>query len=63
MGLYRVYSWHGAQLIDAGEIDAAGDAEAIRIARERGAGDHSEIWQEGRRVRTVRTARAAMPRL
>jgi hypothetical protein len=53
MGRYRVYSWQGVQLIEAEEIDADGDAEAIRIARERGLGDYSEIWQADRRVRTV----------
>lgn len=61
MACYRVYSWHGAQLIEAQEIDAAGDAEAIRIARERSAGDHSEIWHEGRRIRTVSTSRMPLP--
>ena len=58
MARYRIYSWHGAQLIEAVEYDAAGDGKAIRIARERGLGDYSEIWEEGRRVRTV----AARPR-
>ena len=53
MARYRVYSWRGAQLVEAEEIEAAGDAEAIRIAHERGLGDYSEIWQAERRVRTV----------
>ena len=53
MARYRVYSWQGVRLIEAGEIDAPDDAEAIRIARERGLGDYSEIWQADRRVRTV----------
>jgi len=59
MARYRVYSWHGVQLVEAEEIDAAGDAEAIRIARERGLGDYSEIWQAERRVRTVGLQRSS----
>jgi len=62
MTCYRVYSWHGAQLIAAQEIDAAGDVEAIRIARAGSAGDHSEIWLEGRRIRTVSTSRGRLQR-
>lgn len=58
MARYRIYSWHGAQLIEADEYDAAGDGDAVRIARERGRGDYSEVWEAGRRVRTV----AARPR-
>lgn len=53
MARYRVYSWHGVQLVEADEIEADGDSDAIRIARERGLGDYSEIWQADRRVRTV----------
>ena len=53
MAPYRVFSWHGVQLVEADEFDAAGDAEAIRIARERGLGDYSEIWEKDRRVRAV----------
>lgn len=59
MAAYRLYYFHAAALAGADEIHAADDAEALRIARERAAGQRVEIWRGHDKVRTIEPAGTA----
>lgn len=52
MASYRIYFHSDGQIVRIDEFDAADDAEAEAIARDR-AGDHRlELWSDNRLVRT-----------
>lgn len=59
MARYTLYDLDGFRLIESGEVEADADDEAVRIARERGTGDHVEIWEGPRKVRVVAPVGAA----
>ncbi|HEV2818605.1 MAG TPA: hypothetical protein VGW40_15455 [Allosphingosinicella sp.] len=58
MARYRLYHLENNRLIGRDEIEAADDAEAVRLAKERAEAGVIEVWSGNRRVRTV-AARAA----
>jgi hypothetical protein len=53
MARYRLYHLQGHRLAAADEIEAADDAEAASLARERARFDVTEVWRGDRRVRTI----------
>jgi hypothetical protein len=59
MARYSVYNLDGLRLVETVEIEADADSEAVQIAKERGRGDHVEIWQGSRKVRVVAPTKAA----
>ena len=59
MARYTVYDLDGFKLIEAGEIEAEADDEAVSFAKAHGSGDYPEIWEGSRKVRVVAGARIA----
>jgi len=53
---YHLYYLRGGMLVGSGDIEAANDGEAARIAREQGDGELVEIWNDHERVRIVACA-------
>jgi hypothetical protein len=47
---YHLYFLRGAQVVGFDHIDAAGDEEIERIARERATGETVEVWNGYARV-------------
>lgn len=56
MANYHLYYLSESQLVGWDHIDADGDGEAIRIARERGKGQVVEVWNAHKRVRVLAPA-------
>lgn len=61
MAYYHLYYLRDNKLIGDDKIEASGDEEAVRLARERGEGQAVEIWNAHRRVRVVAPAKAPAP--
>jgi hypothetical protein len=59
MARYHLYYLRQGMLVGSGNIEAADDAEAARIAREQGGGQVVEVWNDHRRVRIVSPAEHA----
>ena len=50
---YRLYHLQGHRLAGADDLEAADDAEAASLARDRVKFDVTELWSGDRRVRTL----------
>ena len=59
MAIYHLYFLRGGMLVGSGDIEAADDGEAARIASEAGDGELIEVWDASRRVRIVTPAERA----
>jgi hypothetical protein len=59
MASYQLYHLRNGQLVGSDHVEAGDDGDAVRIARQRGDGRITEIWNDSRRVRIVGPAKAA----
>ena len=55
---YRLYHLQDYRLTGADEVEAADDAEATILARQRTSVGTTEVWRGSRRVRTIGPALA-----
>jgi hypothetical protein len=56
MARYHLYFLKQGMLVGSGNVDAADDSEAARLAREQGNGQVVEVWNDHRRIRVVAPA-------
>jgi len=62
MARYHLYYIRQGMLVGSGNIEAADDSDAARMARELGSGQIVEVWNDHRRVRVVTPAAHEGPR-
>ena len=60
MARYHLYFLKQGMLVGSGNIEAADDAEATRLAREQGGGQTVEVWNDHRRIHVVAPAEHAV---
>ena len=61
MARYHLYYLRQGMLVGSGDIEAADDHDAARIARSQGRGQTVEVWNDHERVRIVAPALQAEP--
>ena len=60
MPVYHLYCLRRGALVDALDVEAEDDAQAVRIAHARANCDRVEVWSDDRRLSTVETRGAPM---